>query len=84
MVNIFFARLTFPFSMQLLPISSFRFLCVLKAVIGIYYSPEYLKQKSWQRGLFWFIFIRLDTIIKYFSTEQVLKSLTLIFPIIAK
>ena len=34
MVNVFFARLTFPFSMQLLPISSFRFLFLLKAVIG--------------------------------------------------
>ena len=34
MVNVFFARLTFPFLMQLLPISSFRFLFLLKAVIA--------------------------------------------------
>ena len=34
MVNVFFARLTFPFLMQLLPISYFRFLFLLKAVIG--------------------------------------------------
>ena len=34
MVNVFFARLTFPFSMQLLPISSFGLLFLLKAVTG--------------------------------------------------
>ena len=34
MVNVFFARLAFLLSMQLLPISSFRSLFLLKAVIG--------------------------------------------------
>ena len=34
MVNLFFACLTFPFLMQLLRISLFRFLFLLKAVIG--------------------------------------------------
>ena len=34
MVNIFFSRLTFPFSIILLPISTFRFLFLLNAVIG--------------------------------------------------
>ena len=34
MVNVFFAYLTFLFSMQLLPISSFRFLFLLKTVIS--------------------------------------------------
>ena len=34
MVNVFFTRLPFPFWMHLLPISSFRFLFLLKAVIG--------------------------------------------------
>ena len=34
MVNVFFARLTFPFSMELLPNSFFRFLFPLKAVIS--------------------------------------------------
>ena len=33
-VSVLFTRLTFPFSMQLLLISSFRFLFLLKAVIG--------------------------------------------------
>ena len=33
-VNVLFARLTFPFLMQLLRISSFRFLFLLKAVAG--------------------------------------------------
>ena len=33
-VNVFFGRLTFPFSMQLLRIISFRFPFLLKAVIG--------------------------------------------------
>ena len=34
MLNVFFGRLTFPFSMQLLRIISFRFPFLLKAVIG--------------------------------------------------
>ena len=34
MLNVFFADLTFPFSRQLLPTSSFRFLFLLKAIIS--------------------------------------------------
>ena len=38
MMNVFFAHLTFPFLMQLLPINSFRFVFLLKVVIGSSWS----------------------------------------------
>ena len=64
MVNEFFALLTFPFLMQLLSISSFRFLFLLKTVIGSFWN------KSWSALLILSIFQCFRTILLIFGKKR--------------